>query len=61
MHFGFIYTAEGLVVYDVCREDGGAYVASLSVDPRVHFSASSPEVALARLLSHLGVHGRRSA
>lgn len=64
MNFGFVYTAQGLIVYDVCREDDGdevVYVAALSSDPRVHFQAPTPERALARLLAHLGVQPRTPA
>ncbi len=61
MNFGFVYTAQGMVVYDVCSEDGGAFVASLSADPRVHFAAPTADQALARLLAHIGMQGRLPA
>lgn len=50
--FGHFYVGATFVLYDVCVERVAGrrrYVASLSGDPRVHFSAPDPIEAVGRL------------
>ena len=56
IRFGYLYLNGKLTVYDVClemRHGRPTWVASLSEDPRVNFSAVRAETAAQMLKEHL--------
>lgn len=61
IRFGYLYLNGKLTVYDVClesRHGRPVWVASLSEDPRVNFSAVRAETAIQQLKEHLEYHAK---
>ena len=62
--FGFLYTDDGMTLYDVTRErrhDMAVYVASLSAAPGVSFAAATETEAVEQLKGFVHHRSRHNA